>query len=183
LREELPHLERLVAAARKLLDEEKSNASSSPCDTCPKNGDCQETCQAVERKLERPYRGKLHNESTIDFDWALLGARNTPHDTEDGDDENSNVKGDRSVLRNIKKVQTLSILEQYHEYWDTFPKKQREVLALHYGEGKSVTEIARVLGKSKSNVSELLKKARTSKKLHDLERRREYFELVRNSQD
>lgn len=157
--------------------------TSKLCDRCPEREDCQEPCQAVERGLSGPYSGKLHNESTIDLDWGLLGEGNTPDDSGDGDDENRNVKADHSMLKNLKKVQTLGILGQYHQCGDIISKKQLEVLTLYYGEDKSVREIAKELKKSMSTVSELLKRARASKRRHDFERRKEYFDLVRNSQD
>lgn len=174
-REALPHLETLVMACRKLFGEAKSESKPSPCEACSDECEHTEPCRELEKYLSGIHSGKLHGEGTSGLKLDLI--RDNSSNSEDELNENNNTKYDHSKLKHIEKVQSIDVFGEYQKCFNIFTFQQREALYLHYKEGLSITMIAKNLGKAKSGVSELLKRAEQRKKHHDTEQHEELLGL------
>jgi hypothetical protein len=107
----------------------------SPCLSCDRRDACDKPCEHLESLLAGPYTGKGRRETTIPFDLDCLT-------------ENS-----------AQKVFLRDIYDANKEYLQYVSSRGRTVLLMSWS-GLTVTQIAKKLKKSKSTISELLKRSR-----------------------
>jgi len=170
-------LEMLVALGHGLTAEETARSTPLPCTSCPKSGTPHEPCNRLEVYLDSIHKGKLHGEKTIGMNLGQVRDRKAVPGQDDGDEAASQI--DRGTFRNYRKVESFDAMESYKQCWHLLSPKQREVVHLHYGEGKSESEIATLLERKRNTVSGLLKRAKKTKEEHDVAMRRQELELQR----
>lgn len=161
-----PYLEELVTIGSRLFVE-NTKETLLPCDSCLKLKEhkCNKPCEALEAYLPRPYGGKTHGEGTIGLDFDNF--RDNETYSNDDSIEESQAKSDRSELRSIKKISRQEVLEEYKKCWAIYTEKERIVLVLRHGEGKTIRKIAKEIGKAQSTVCGLLKRAEKRKREYD----------------
>lgn len=161
--EVIPRWQKLITAAKRLLGEKATKSTPLPCHSCAK--ECVGPCKLLNSMLPKRYGGKTPGETTIkqnfdDFRSAGISS--------DGlREEENQAQFDRSKLKNIRKVTSVDVFEQYKKCWGLFTDKQREVLFLRYREGKTIKQIAKALEKAPSTVCVLLKRAEKRKQEYD----------------
>jgi RNA polymerase sigma factor (sigma-70 family) len=131
----------------------------------------------LEVYLDSIHKGRLHGETTIGVNLGEVRDRKAAPGQEDGDETAGNI--DRGTFRNYRKVESFDPMDSYRPCWHLLSPKQREVVHLHYGEGKRNSEIAKLLNIKPNSVSGLLKRAQRIKEEHDVEIRRQELKLQR----
>jgi predicted DNA-binding protein YlxM (UPF0122 family) len=174
---DLPAVERFVTAIREFCSPKPALPTPLPCTACPKSGTPHEPCERLEAHIDGAYRGKLHGETTIGVNFDEVRDRKAAPGQGDGDETVRKI--DRGTFRNFRKVEPFDAMESYKPCWHLLSHKQREVVHLHLGEGKRNSEIAVLLDKAPSTVSDLLKRAQKTKEEHDAEMRRQELKLQR----
>lgn len=155
LRQALPLLEKLAVAGCSF-DSEKSRSEFLLCNSCSKQQNCLELCDALKAMLPGIHQGRGHREH-----FSKL----------DADD-----------LKSFRKVRFSDIFEQYQDCQHIFTHKQWVVLCLYYRDGKTEEQIAKLLRKGRTTVSDLLNRARRRKEKYDKKVRREMFEHLKKDE-
>lgn len=158
LLEALPQFEQFIAAIKGYCAEElETITTSSPCDLCPKKQNCTEPCDRLNRLLGGAYQGKGRREN-------LAGLF-------------------PNTLQEIERVRRQDIFKQYALWKDDFTQYQWPVIELSYNYGLSEEQIGKVLGKSRSTVNGLLKRARKIKEEREKQLRRETREQFKKDKE
>jgi len=138
-------------ALDRLLELLLGKTTSSPCTGCQSRPTCKEPCEALLHHLPGATAGRGHSENLTEAHIETLDAR--------------------------ERTRRSDVFAQYEACQDIFTPKQWQAVCLHYKEGKSLAEIAGLLSKSRSTVSDLLTRARERKEACEKKRREEFFRL------
>ena len=162
LREALPYLEKLIAVIHRFYGYGVSPqcnkitqtplSSKLPCISCPKVETCVEPCEGLNKLLPETTKGRGHREN-------LSGLH-------------------VNTLESIERARRSDIFELYEKCKHLFRPKQWQVICLYYHEEKTEKQIANILCKSRSTVSDLLRRAKKRKEEYDKILRQEGFEQL-----
>jgi len=149
----LPSLEKLIPLIHKCYGHNKVTSTPKPCQSCKKKESCSEPCERLNSLLPKINSGKNNHEKNAGF----------------------NI----NTLQEIEKTRLTDLFEQYQACKQIFTKKQWSVIYLSYHDGKTQSQIAIQLSKSRKAVSGLLIRAKQKMEDYYVQLRREKADYLK----
>lgn len=157
LRQVLPGLERLVKAYHDFLPDPAASTQPSVCNSCPDKETCTEPCDDVRKALPKVNQGRGRHEN-------LTGLH-------------------PETLQEVERLRISEIFHEYEKCKEIFTPKQWLVIYLYYDERMTEEQIAGLLGKARTTISDLLNRAKRKKDQHEKQIRAEKLEYLEKEKE